>query len=168
MNTPQLRGWQERLVIDIVAPGLDCEGDAEVLVYLSSVRLREVDAELARRERAARRAVDVRSPFDARYDALMTLSRELKERVDVVAYLAASGHKLRRVGRDGRGRTEHAGPCPLCGGRDRFRAWGQPQSRYWCRQCDARGDVIQLVQQVDGIDFAGAVRVLAAIAGVVR
>ena len=33
--------------------------------------------------------------------------------------------------------TEHAGPCPWCGGRDRFVVW---PARWWCRQCERQGD----------------------------
>lgn len=35
---------------------------------------------------------------------------------------------------------EYAGPCPFCGGKDRFRAWPEAEyPHYWCRHCGARG-----------------------------
>lgn len=47
---------------------------------------------------------------------------------------------------------EWAGPCPSCGGRDRFRIHPfhnqDKGGSYWCRKCDARGDAIQYL-----IDF---------------
>ena len=35
-------------------------------------------------------------------------------------------------------RNEYAGPCPFCGGEDRFRVW-LDKSNYWCRSCQAKG-----------------------------
>lgn len=56
-------------------------------------------------------------------------------------------------------RGEFAGPCPLCGGRDRFHVKGE---RFYCRQCRPRGgDVIDLVQLVEGISFKNACERLA-------
>jgi DNA primase len=51
--------------------------------------------------------------------------------------------------------VEHAGPCPLCGGEDRFIVFEQDQ-RFWCRQCGINGDVIELVKTVDNVDFKAA------------
>lgn len=53
---------------------------------------------------------------------------------------------------------EWAGPCPSCGGRDRFRCW--PSQRgggtFWCRQCGARGDAIQFFRVFEGLGFKEA------------
>jgi DNA primase len=52
---------------------------------------------------------------------------------------------------------EYAGPCPWCGGRDRFRAWpnaGRP--RYWCRRCGKTGDRIQYLRDRYGLSFREA------------
>ena len=48
----------------------------------------------------------------------------------------------------------HHRPCPLCGGKDRFR-WDNKDGRgtYYCNQCGA-GDGWQLVQKYFGIPFA--------------
>jgi hypothetical protein len=48
---------------------------------------------------------------------------------------------MRLVSRRGR---LFVGPCPFCGGEDRFHVWmeaagGRPAERYWCRVCDRRG-----------------------------
>jgi hypothetical protein len=61
--------------------------------------------------------------------------------------LALAG--LKRLGH------ELVGPCPRCGGRDRFAI--NLRSGVWlCRRCDAGGDQIALVRHVLGSDFAGA------------
>lgn len=58
-----------------------------------------------------------------------------------------------------RGRNARCGPCPVCGGRDRFAVNIRKQA--WnCRGCSKGGDVIALVQHVDSVSFAAAVEVL--------
>lgn len=55
---------------------------------------------------------------------------------------------------------EFCGPCPFCGGRDRFRAWPRHPSgreRWWCRQCQRSGDTIDLLRTINGLSFASAV-----------
>lgn len=63
--------------------------------------------------------------------------------------LAPHGRFRRESSRDG---GEYAGPCPLCGGRDRFRVWPE-RGRWWCRGCDRKGDAIQLLRDRDGLSF---------------
>jgi hypothetical protein len=58
------------------------------------------------------------------------------------------------------GKIDRCGPCPSCGGVDRFSINIRKQV-FLCRGCDARGDVISLVQFLDGCDFRGAVERLA-------
>ena len=50
---------------------------------------------------------------------------------------------------------EHAGPCPLCGGTDRFRVWPREGDggRWWCRRCGKGGDTIQFCRDVKGLGF---------------
>lgn len=64
--------------------------------------------------------------------------------------------KLKKV--SGTGGGEYHGPCPFCGGKDRFRV--QPNRRgggLWaCRQCGQHGDAIAYVQAVQHVDFATA------------
>jgi hypothetical protein len=52
-------------------------------------------------------------------------------------------------------KTEEAGPCPFCGGCDRFIAFDN--GRGWCRQCNWKGDSIQLLRDRDGLSFRDAV-----------
>src|SRR6516225_8017145 len=58
-----------------------------------------------------------------------------------------------------RGRNERYGPCPICGGDDRF-SINLKKQVFYCRHCDVGGDVIQLVQHIDGGSFAEAVELL--------
>lgn len=74
----------------------------------------------------------------------------LKARVDLLE-LASSDTQLRKVTA-----SEYAGPCPLCGGSDRFHLDGAA-GWFFCRQChEKRGDVIEYAQWRYGLDFAGA------------
>lgn len=77
--------------------------------------------------------------------------------------IALRGIETRRVSAADGG--EWAGPCPLCGGRDRFRIWPEkaheghsiaPPGRYWCRQCGIQGDAIDYLRRVEGLSFADA------------
>jgi len=78
----------------------------------------------------------------------------LKNRTDFLA-LIGNDAALQRVASTHGG--EWAGPCPFCGGKDRFRVWPeQDGGRFWCRQCEAQGDAIAYLQKRDGLDFAGA------------
>jgi DNA primase len=52
---------------------------------------------------------------------------------------------------------EYAGPCPWCGGRNRFRVWPNAERpRYWCRQCGKQGDMIQYLRDRDSLSFREA------------
>jgi DNA primase len=62
---------------------------------------------------------------------------------------ARRGIKLKRVG------AEQVGPCPKCGGEDRFSINVKKQV-FHCRGCDGGGDVIALVKHLDGCDFLAA------------
>jgi len=54
------------------------------------------------------------------------------------------------------GRGERVGPCPVCGGRDRFSI--NVKKQVWnCRGCAKGGDVVDLVRHLDGVDFKAAV-----------
>jgi hypothetical protein len=54
------------------------------------------------------------------------------------------------------GANEHVGPCPHCGGKDRFGV--NVRKRVWnCRGCAKGGDVIALVQHATGVTFTEAI-----------
>jgi hypothetical protein len=64
------------------------------------------------------------------------------------------GINLKRVG------AEFVGPCPRCGGEDRF-AVHTKKNIFNCRGCSVGGDVIKLVEHLDGVDFNAACTMLA-------
>src|SRR5262245_35698238 len=69
--------------------------------------------------------------------------------------LGAHFYKLRRVTKT----AEYVGPCPKCGGNDRF-AINTKKQTWNCRGCksrDIKGDVIGLVQFLDGCGFVQAI-----------
>jgi hypothetical protein len=64
------------------------------------------------------------------------------------------GLGLKRIG------GELIGPCPQCGGRDRFAVSIRKQI-FLCRGCGRSGDVIAMTQHIDRSDFKAAVQTLA-------
>jgi hypothetical protein len=67
--------------------------------------------------------------------------------------LARRGVQLKRVGR------ELIGPCPVCGGVDRFGV-NVAEQLWCCRGCAKGGDVVDLVQHLDGVSFIAAKKML--------
>jgi hypothetical protein len=57
------------------------------------------------------------------------------------------------------GRKERHGPCPFCGGEDRFIVFAD-SGRGWCRQCGWKGDALQLLRDRDGLSFLEAKKAL--------
>jgi phage/plasmid primase-like uncharacterized protein len=58
-----------------------------------------------------------------------------------------------------RGGINRCGPCPRCGGMDRFSV--NLKKQVWnCRGCSTGGDVIALVEHLDGCGFMEAVATL--------
>ncbi len=68
--------------------------------------------------------------------------------IERVVELLAIGN-LQRTG------SELVGPCPSCGGRDRFGV-NLRKGVFLCRRCDAKGGGIDLVMLTMGLDFKGA------------
>ena len=68
--------------------------------------------------------------------------------------------EIARRGIQLRGKVERCGPCPKCGGEDRF-SINTVKQIFNCRGCGVGGDVIDLVQHLDGVDFNTARATLA-------
>ena len=54
---------------------------------------------------------------------------------------------------------EWQGPCPSCGGTDRFHVWpeqNEGRGGYWCRGCGKIGDNIQFLRDFEGLSFRDA------------
>ena len=55
----------------------------------------------------------------------------------------------------------YVGPCPTCGGEDRFSVASTTRKKVFrCRGCGAKGDVIAFQMFLDGCDFDRAVEML--------
>ncbi len=70
-----------------------------------------------------------------------------KDMDSLIASLQISG--LKRAG------AERIGPCPICGGDDRF-AINTRKAQFQCRRCGGKGDQIGLVRFVLRLDFLAA------------
>lgn len=78
----------------------------------------------------------------------------IKQGIDLVEF-AQRYTQLTQISRAG----EYAGPCPHCGGEDRFHI---KDSRFYCRQCYPRGgDIIDLVRHLYEVNFREACKLLA-------
>jgi hypothetical protein len=77
---------------------------------------------------------------------------QLKANADLIE-LAGRYTELRKVSP-----KEYHGPCPWCGGDDRFRVTAD---FFACRQCGRKGDAIEFVMQQQNVDFKEAVSLLA-------
>lgn len=75
---------------------------------------------------------------------------------DLLTLLFSAGQYISK------GRGEYAGPCPACGGHDRFIVWpNRTEGRaYYCRQCGIGGDRIQALIDFGGMDFKTACETL--------
>lgn len=61
--------------------------------------------------------------------------------------------------------SEFGGPCPSCGGNDRFCIWSGGQGkhglgRFYCRGCGLQGDAIQFLREFQGLGYGAACRAL--------
>jgi DNA primase len=79
--------------------------------------------------------------------------------MSLVDLVSSCGVVLKKVATTNGG--EYAGPCPSCGGSDRFRVW--PADRggrgsYWCRGCGRSGDDVQLLKDFRGMSYPEAFR----------
>ncbi|HOV88365.1 MAG TPA: primase-helicase zinc-binding domain-containing protein, partial [Syntrophobacteraceae bacterium] len=74
----------------------------------------------------------------------------------LIELLNQDGTPTRRV--SGTNGGEYAGPCPSCGGDDRFRVWpGQGEGgRFWCRGCNKHGDAVQYLRDFRGLSYLEA------------
>jgi hypothetical protein len=84
---------------------------------------------------------------------------ELRTTVPIEVAADRRGVKLRKVG------AERVGPCPVCGGTDRFAV--NTKERVWnCRGCAAGGDIFAFLMRNGAATFEDAVVEAAAIGGI--
>ncbi len=79
---------------------------------------------------------------------------ELKKRTDLLALVSEYTPLKRKASTRG---GEWAGPCPWCGGDDRFIVWpNASEPGYFCRGCGKSGDAISFVRDKEGLEFRAA------------
>src|SRR5262249_29331542 len=84
---------------------------------------------------------------------MIAATRTIAPGVPIANVVAKLGLRLHRQGR------ELVGPCPRCGGRDRF-AVNVTKQLWNCRGCARGGDAIDLVQHIQGCGYREALDVL--------
>ena len=57
---------------------------------------------------------------------------------------------------------KYHGPCPVCGGTDRFHIWPEQgdHGTFWCRSCQLAGDAIEYLIKIEGLSFPAACKEL--------
>jgi DNA primase len=86
-----------------------------------------------------------------RLDAAIARARE----TDVLGVAERLGARLKKAG------GEWVGPCPRCGGLDRF-AINARKRIFNCRRCGIGGDAIGMVEHFTGSSFVEAVQFIGA------
>jgi CHC2 zinc finger/Toprim domain len=86
------------------------------------------------------------TPRSLRLDTAIVQARK----ADILGVAERLGARLKKAG------GEWVGPCPRCGGRDRFAINARKQI-FNCRRCDTGGDTIGMVEHVTGSSFVEAV-----------
>jgi hypothetical protein len=101
------------------------------------------------------RAETTRHSHAAQANGQFNAWAEIARAVPIEREIDRRGIKLKR-----QGVAEFVGPCPKCGGDDRF-AINTKKQVFNCRGCDVGGDIIKLVEHLDGVDFFTACGTLA-------
>ena len=79
--------------------------------------------------------------------------------MNILELISSDGLTFKRVAATHGG--EYAGPCPFCGGNDRFLIWPEHKGgRYWCRACGKTGDAVQYVRDTRNLSFFEALEFL--------
>ena len=85
--------------------------------------------------------------------------RRVRDETDIVQ-LITSHTQLKKVGR------QWSGLCPFHNEKTPSFSVNQEKGVYYCFGCHAQGDAIDFVRQIEGLDFVGAVEVLASRSGI--
>lgn len=69
-----------------------------------------------------------------------------------------SSDGFKKMGASAERGVEYHGPCPGCGGRDRFHVWPEQgkAGSFWCRQCGKGGDAIEYYRLFEGLSYKEA------------
>lgn len=80
--------------------------------------------------------------------------------MNILDLVTLTGAKPRKM--SGTKGGEYHSPCPACGGEDRFHIWPEQnngQGSWWCRGCEAGGDMISYLRQIEGKSFREAAKI---------
>ena len=124
---------------------------AELLNQLNGMARSQSPRESRSRPRSARSALQQRGRRDVLQDAIRRFNDETCI-LELLERRLGQGRLKRMASTNG---GEWAGPCPLCGGEDRFRVWPRPRDGKpgaWCRQCRVSGDVLAWAVRLAGRD----------------
>jgi hypothetical protein len=89
---------------------------------------------------------------------MIALTRDFADLIDQASRVRVEDEIARR-GIKLRGKIDRCGPCPVCGGCDRF-AINLRKQCFICRGSGAAGDVIAMVMHIDGCSFVAAIETL--------
>lgn len=79
----------------------------------------------------------------------------ISNRIYILALIQSDGFIFKKVASTNGG--EWSGPCPWCGGDDRFLIWPEYKGgRYWCRGCNKSGDAVQYIRDSRDLTFSEA------------
>ena len=68
-----------------------------------------------------------------------------------------TGQGYRRMANSPQRGPEYHGPCPVCGGNDRFHVWPEQKGgTFWCRGCGKQGDLVEFYRWKDGLGYRDA------------
>ena len=127
-------------------------------------RLAQIGRQKVRREREKPQETVSEAGGNTFYNDDIPFSPEVAVMIPSDAIATARSVRIEdEVARRGvrlRGRVEMCGPCPRCGGDDRFSINVRKQV-FNCRNCERGGDVVAFVQMLDACTFAEAVETLA-------
>ncbi len=158
LSTDALLAGIEVFALDIEDP--DPEWPGATGSWLAAERLKAFETELERRVRIIQLPDSKAARFAKDSEHWAALARDVRETVSITEALLLIGIAPVTTG------NEAHSACPWCGGADRFVSWDHPRPRYWCRQCDRRGNAIDLVMaHYAGMShFRDAVKFLASLA----
>lgn len=76
--------------------------------------------------------------------------------MNLLDHITSSGRQYKKASTEKGG--EYHGPCPKCGGTDRFHIWPNQSDHgtFWCRICGQAGDAIEYLMKFDGLTFPDA------------
>lgn len=143
MSTDEALATLEVVEIDLERGDLD-----DLAAFNARERKRALEAELGHRVRIFSMPESKAAKYAQDRESWADLARTIRETLPVQEVLHLIGYPATRTGHSRRsGASEYHSGCPRCAdGTDRLVSFDGPESRFFCRKCDFRGDVITLTR----------------------